>query len=134
MVEELLNVDGEIPPDYKYFCINGQVAFIQFVYSRLSGYQIEVYTPNWEPLDESPPRPSPAALSSVLEVAEKLSAGIDFVRVDLYDIKGRVVFGEMTIYPAAGYRSLEPPELFSSLAQDWEPCLHVPKFRSKWNC
>ena len=38
----------------------------------------------------------------MIEIAERLGEGVDFVRVDLYDVDGRVVFGELTNYPAGG--------------------------------
>lgn len=44
----------------------------------------------------------PEHLDEMLRVARILSEGIDFVRIDLYDLKGRVYFGEMTFSPACG--------------------------------
>ncbi|MBN9099980.1 MAG: hypothetical protein J0I49_17980 [Pseudonocardia sp.] len=41
-------------------------------------------------------------MPEMIQVAERLGAGTDFVRVDLYDIDGRVVFGELTSFPAGG--------------------------------
>ena len=36
-------------------------------------------------------------------LAEKLSSGLPFVRVDLYNVDGTIYFGEMTFYPASGF-------------------------------
>ena len=38
----------------------------------------------------------------MISIAEKLSKGIPFIRVDLYDVEGQILFGELTLYPAAG--------------------------------
>ena len=38
----------------------------------------------------------------MLEISKILSADFDFVRVDLYDINGKVYFGELTFSPASG--------------------------------
>ena len=41
----------------------------------------------------------------MFRIAEKLSMGIPYVRVDLYCISGHVYFGEMTFYPDSGFDS-----------------------------
>ena len=38
----------------------------------------------------------------MIVIAEKLSDGFKFLRVDLYNVKGKIYFGELTFYPAAG--------------------------------
>ena len=39
----------------------------------------------------------------MLRIAEQIGSAFDFVRVDLYDTGDEVFFGELTIYPGAGY-------------------------------
>ena len=46
----------------------------------------------------------------MITVAEKLSKDIPFVRVDLYEINGKVYFGELTFYPSSGFEGFEPEE------------------------
>lgn len=46
----------------------------------------------------------------MVELAEKLSENIQFVRVDIYEVQGEVYFGEMTFYPGAGVEEINPPE------------------------
>jgi hypothetical protein len=48
----------------------------------------------------------------MIAIAKKLSTGIPFVRIDLYEVNGNVYFGEYTFYPAAGYALTEP--------RDWD--------------
>jgi hypothetical protein len=55
----------------------------------------------------------------MLEIAERLAAGVDYVRVDLYDVAGRVMFGELTTYPAAGLRGFEPASVDEELGRWW---------------
>ena len=57
----------------------------------------------------------------MVEVAEALSKGVDFVRVDLYQVGERVVFGELTNYPAAGLQAMTPEHVFSELGRSWNP-------------
>jgi len=61
-------------------------------------------------------------------VARRLSQGIDFVRVDLYDLDDRVVFGEMTLYPASGRGGFDPPSFGRAVGDMWRlPPLRVLK-------
>ena len=44
----------------------------------------------------------PNNFMEMLNVATELAQGIDYVRVDLYNVDGRIVFGELTSYPQSG--------------------------------
>ena len=39
----------------------------------------------------------------MIEICRKLSKSFPFVRVDLYNLDGKIYFGEMTFYPASGF-------------------------------
>jgi hypothetical protein len=56
----------------------------------------------------------------MIQIAERLADQIDFVRVDLYNIGERVVFGEMTIYPSGGWAGFDPPRFDEYLGALWE--------------
>ena len=43
-------------------------------------------------------------------IAKKLSKDIPFVRVDLYEIAGKIFFGELTFYPSSGFIRFKPKE------------------------
>jgi hypothetical protein len=47
----------------------------------------------------------------MIAAAQALSLGVDFVRVDLYDIDGTAYFGELTHYPNKGLNAFDPPSL-----------------------
>ncbi len=108
-IEEM---DGSLY-DYKIHCFGGEPKFIQCIGDRdlkkHTGYQMN-YDTEWHELDwtfEDYPRfpyevEKPVCLEEMLDVAKKLSAGFSYVRVDLYEIKGKVLFGEMTFTPASG--------------------------------
>ena len=55
-------------------------------------------------------KPKPACLNEMFSIAAKLSEGIPFVRVDLYEVDGKVYFGEMTFYPDSGFDPNYLPE------------------------
>ena len=120
LVEELLqDSKGLVPPDYKLFVFHGKPRLIQVNGGRFERFTVNFYRPDWTPVDADwldgevcHPRAQtvepPASLSRMLELAEALGDGTDFVRVDLYDVDGRVVFGELTSTPAAGNARFEP--------------------------
>lgn len=59
-------------------------------------------------------------LAQMLALAEKLGVGTDFVRVDLYDVDGRVVFGELTSFPAGGDSPFDPEYFDDVFRQPWQ--------------
>src|SRR5699024_5289395 len=66
------------------------------------------YDTNWNPLQEylNTNNPTgfinrPSQLTKMIEYARKLSADFPFVRVDLYNVENKVIFGELTFTPAA---------------------------------
>lgn len=61
-------------------------------------------------LHSSVPIPRPRAFSDMRAAATRLSENIPFVRVDFYEVNGRMYFGEMTFYPASGFGLFCPNE------------------------
>ena len=55
--------------------------------------------------------PRPEGLEEMLNVARKLSEDFDFVRVDLYEVDGRIWFGELTFTPFTGVLPIFKQEL-----------------------
>lgn len=107
LVEEFLEGGDEGPLDYRFWCFDGHVAVIQV--DNHSHSICPFYDTDWQRLDLTY-RPGampvqvarPAGLERMVDLACTLSRGFEFVRVDLYNISGRIVFGEMTFTPAAG--------------------------------
>ncbi|HEY1740088.1 MAG TPA: ATP-grasp fold amidoligase family protein, partial [Acidimicrobiia bacterium] len=131
LVEELLvPAHGAAPADYKLFTFGGKVRIVQVDSDRHEAHRQNLFAPDWTPLPVTlaapplePPPERPATLERMIEIAEQLSDGVDLVRVDLYDVDGRVVFGELTSYPLGGTTRFEPPS-FEQLAGSW---WHVPR-------
>ena len=120
VVEELL-VDPEHPEagvnDYKFFCYNGRAKYIVVDTDRYIGHKRNFYDTDWNDLhitSDCPacdrPIPRPETLEEMIRVAETLSAGFPYVRVDLYSVGGKVYFGELTFYPWSGYVQYQPDE------------------------
>ena len=113
--EYMENEDGDIY-DYKFYCFNGQAKFIQFLMGRKKHLQMAYFDTEWnkQKFVHNHPRiekqiPKPDNLTEMIELAETLSQGFSYVRVDFYRLNdGRIRFGEMTFSPASG-------------TQDWKP-------------
>ena len=106
--------------DYKFYCFNGVPKFL-YVSQGLSHKEtatISFLTLDWQfapyercdyrPLTELPKKPQ--NFDKMVEFAEKLSAGIDFLRVDLYEINGKLYFSELTFSPCAGFMPFRNPQ------------------------
>jgi len=116
-VEEFLeDQDGNIPTDYKFFCFDGRVQIVQVDLDRFNKHTRALLNRKFEllPFHFQYPGPlekisRPENFDYMIKIAEALSAGECFIRVDLYDV-GRPIFGELTLYPEAGLGKFEPPE------------------------
>ena len=128
LVEELLlTPDGQIPTDYKFFVFHGRVRLVQVDTDRFDDHRRNLFLPDWRavdarwiypPADHDPPRP--ATLERMIHIAEVLGHETDFVRVDLYDLAGRIVFGELTSYPAGPHAPPFSPASFDGeLGRHW---------------
>jgi len=106
--------DGSIN-DYKFFCFDGKLKYIVVDVDRYVGHKRNFYDANWNLLDVASDCPKvyrelirPVGFDEMVQLAEKLSKGFPFVRVDLYNIQGKIIFGEMTFYPWSGYVQFSP--------------------------
>ena len=117
IAEEYLQENGAAPVDYKFLCFNGEPKVILVCTDRQTGVKFKFFDLDWkllpvtvnERIDNST-LPRPQGLSTMIDHARKLSAGIPFVRVDFYNIADKVYFGEMTFYPGCGFDIFYPDE------------------------
>ena len=124
LIDELLSdgvADG--PLDYRFFCFHGVPEVIQLgnhphtiaPFYDTSWNKLDLTYLNRRPFDI----PKPENLTELLHVAERLSAEFEFVRVDLFNIRGRVYFGELTFTPLAGHLHLTPESWDLRLGLKW---------------
>ena len=118
--------------DYKFMVFNGKVKCSFTCTERFSkdGLKVTFYDANWDimPFERHYPRSKtpitkPLNYDEMVELAEKLSKDIPFVRVDFYSIKGKIYFGEMTFYPGSGLEEFTPQEWDKKLG-DWLELSH----------
>lgn len=129
IAEKYIEESGHELRDYKFFCFHGRAEFIQVDIDRHTDHTRNIYTREWELLDVSVeyPRSSvsvkrPQNLEEMIQVAERLSKGLNDVRVDLYNINDRqVFFGEMTLYHGSGTERIEPEEFDCRMGRLMQP-------------
>ena len=121
VIEELLkeNVNEEYAlTDYKLMCFNGRVAFSYIMSERILGKEVALSIVDkdfnlmdvYELGEKRPTQPisCPDNYPEMVRIAEKLSEDFPHVRVDLYNIKGKIYFGELTFYDESGYNKFVP--------------------------
>ena len=114
-LESKENADGSID-DYKFLCYDGKFRFLWIDKNRYSNHKRGFWNERLEVLDgvysDHPTFdhaiPLPENIQEMIDVAEKLAKGFPFVRVDLYNINGKIYFGEMTYYPWSGFVTFTP--------------------------
>ena len=113
-MEDDTNPDKSIS-DYKFLCFNGNPEYIVYDCDRFSGHKRNIYDLKWKNLNIETDClqidreiPKPKNLDEMIAIARKLSEDFPAVRVDLYDIKGEIIFGELTFYPWSGYVQFFP--------------------------
>lgn len=117
--EEYLE-DKESPSDlkdYKLMCFDGKVmcTFVCTDRANNKGLKVTFFDNNWNvlPFERKYPKSAepivkPKNFEKMIELAEILSKGIPFVRVDFYEVNDKIYFGELTLYPGSGFERFSP--------------------------
>jgi len=107
-----------VPLDYKFWVFHHRVEFVQIDFARFSKHTRTIYDRHWtrQPwvtlYPAGPDLARPPMLEPMIEVAEQLAVDPEFVRVDLYSPNDeRVVFGELTFAPGAGWEPFFPSKV-----------------------
>ena len=114
IVERFLENQGGGLIDYKLFCFDGKPYCVQVDCGRYDGHRQNFYDMEWNSLGVHCSYPEgegvekPLGFEEMKEIASQLSKDFPFVRVDLYNIGGRIYFGELTFYPSSGYGKFCP--------------------------
>ncbi len=128
MIEEFLENDaGDVPEDLKFYTFGGKVHIIQIDVGRFGLHRRNIYDRNWNRLQVQLTVPNypgeiepPRMLKEMIRVAEKLSRGIDFVRVDLYQTINGIRFGEMTPSSGNGLNRFAPAHFDRFMGSLWK--------------
>lgn len=136
LAEELLHgPGGGVPRDLKFHCFNRPDGTFEWILQVISGRYSEPYhdmldsdlrpVPWYFKRDRSSDGPIdlPKNIDEFAAVARDLSAEFDYVRIDLYEVDGRVVFGEFTPTPAEADHWIGPDgyEAIVGAKWSWDP-------------
>lgn len=135
--------NGNLPLDYKFMCFDGEPKLLfldiglyddNLIYNE--NYPRNVYDmdfnllPVWETRKHSKnPIEKPENFDYMIEIARKLSGPFPHCRVDLYNVDGKVCFGEITFYHGGGCNDIRPEEWDYKIAS-WID-INSPKIKRK---
>lgn len=129
VIEEYIGSINSVPTDYKMWCFDAKVCFCGVYHDRFNDCSRSMYDANWNLLDWGLGNfksheivEKPQNYEQMISLAETLSEGFPFVRVDFYNIDGKIYFGEMTFTPASGFVNFTPEvdEMLGSMWRNFE--------------
>lgn len=106
------NKNEEDIKDYKFFCFNGipKIMYLsegshkeqqRIAFFDMDFKQLNIKRTDYEDFEIIPKKPK--TFEKMKDICKKLSRDILQVRVDLYEIDGKIYFGELTFYTGSGY-------------------------------
>ncbi len=105
--------------DFKFYCFNGKPELFFICTDRFSdsGVKYEAFDLDWNKIDLHKGKPTsrlavrePGNFPEMKVIATRLCQGFPFVRVDLYSVNNRTIFGELTFYPDCGMIPFTPDQ------------------------
>lgn len=124
IAEEYLE-DLEKVSDYRFMCFNGEVKMVWLDTYQTDHRCLTFFTPEWKKMNIKMRHPiaeydipRPKNYEKMLAIASTLSQGFAHVRVDLYNVDGKIYFGELTFSSTSGTLGIEPKE-FEYEMGDW---------------
>ena len=103
-------------PELKVFCFGGKAKFISYNLCKNGKTYTNTYDENWNYIDlkkgyeHFEDKSVPENHDEIISVAEQLAKPFEFVRVDLYNVDGRILFSELTFFTGGGLVPFDPPE------------------------
>ncbi len=123
IAEKLLeDIKAPYPQDYKFWCFDGEVKCFYITTGRAEGehtkdnffdvngnYMADLEHVGYKSDPNNPPQ-IPETLPTMIELAQKLSQGVPHLRVDLYEVNGKIYFGELTFAEESGFAEFKPKQ------------------------
>lgn len=119
LIEKYLGVDHSLPIEYKLHVFHGEPKYLYVVTGRHQDIRYTHFLSNWTPYEGAQfngwqtsdyPVVQPENFPEMLQLAARLGEPYPFVRVDLYNLKGKIYFSELTFTPAKGTLKLANPK------------------------
>ena len=127
IIEELLyDEDGNVPKRFKFHIFHGKCKLIRVFFGKKHA-SLSHFDEKWNflpvkmsTLPQEPKIRKPKNYKSMLSLAKKLAEPFDYIRVDLYNLNGKIYFGELTHYPNSGGSRFEPNSFDFELGKHWK--------------
>lgn len=114
--------------DYKFFCFDGEVKALYVASDRTSETEetkCDFFDTDFNRLplvnghpNSNKPVQKPKGLDKMKELAAQLSKGFPELRIDFYDVDGKIYFGEFTFFHYSGFEKFHPEE-WDNVFGDW---------------
>lgn len=135
LIEEFVHdADERFPSDLRVYLFDGVAQFGRMNYQNALGTKVcSHYLPDGTPIDvtfiesghvwkrRDPEPPAPPELAEAIGLAEQLTGGLDFVRVDFYRSQRGLLLGELTNYPTGSDFTYDPASFDEWAGKDWHP-------------
>lgn len=124
--KKIANKDGSPLVDYKFYCYGGKPRY--FMYSlgeaehNVRNHKFDMNLNSIDHLFKNKPTINkesivlPFNIKKMIEIVEKLCVGFPHIRIDLYNVDGQILFGEMTLYSGSGFINIESYEYSQKMA------------------
>ena len=128
-------IDDKPLVDYKFLCFNGTCMAVQVNHDDNGVHFVDYYNSEWNLFPDMSSGTAPIYGKSLAKpdifdemktIAEKLAKDFPFARVDLYDVNGRIYFGEITFFPGSGFWHITP-EKYDRMFGEW---LALPELKT----
>lgn len=127
IIESFIDENGMAPVDYKFYCFSGCVEFLTLHFDRFVEHKTRSFDRNFKPHEfryhfgqHSGECQCPPNFEAMVQFAESLAVGFDFMRVDIYSIENRIYFSELTPYPGGVSTKFLPASQDYVLGEKWK--------------
>lgn len=120
------NKDGSPLVDYKFYCYGGKPIYFMVSYGeaehhvRNHKFDLELNSIDYlfkkEPTVRQEEIILPDNIDQMIYIARQLCEGFQHIRVDLYNVDGKIYFGELTFYSSAGFINIYSKEYSNYLS------------------
>lgn len=122
LVEPFIGPEKGLPVDYKVFVFGGSAQFVQVHLDRHADHRWAQFDRHWQRVSGSTDDDdivAPLRLQEMFEAAELIARDRDHLRVDFYEVEGRLWFGEMCLFPGSGLDPFDPVSLDETFGGFW---------------
>ncbi len=124
--EEYLDTPEKGLYDFKFYCFHGEPRIINVIQDRIGTTKKAFYELPWKKSELQPWESQgdlnlsqPKDLDKMLDISRKLSEPFEQVRVDLYNVDGKILFGELTLTCSGGLKFYNPDKYDKLLGSYW---------------